>query len=115
MTIELTGNENKDSVEEIDDEKLDIIPIIIRRWKKSPYSLIIFFPEDLADFSGNIQSFEWIGQHGGANYNHCLKATKSVDYESAEVKDLLEKYISYYDYKDGQLKLYKRNNFVPTL
>lgn len=48
--------------------------VIFRVWKKEPKTVIALFPEDMNN-KGECQSYEKVGQHGGANYAHCMKST----------------------------------------
>lgn len=59
--------------------------VIFRKWKSEPKTVIAFFPEIPADISGKqILSYEHIGQHGGADYNHCIAITRPAKKEEYE-------------------------------
>ena len=77
-------------------------PVIFRKWKEG--DIIALFPTlDYNEFSGLCWSYEHVGQHGGADYNHVVKITTPVRPE--EYADLLAelKSIGYDD-----LKVYER-------
>jgi hypothetical protein len=67
--------------------------VVIRRWKTRPGglpphdepfgSLIALFPL-MSEGDGLVNSYEHIGQHGAANYNHVIvDTTPARDYEDA--------------------------------
>lgn len=49
--------------------------VVFRMWKAEPRTCIAFFPGIDAG-AGLIQSYEIIGQHGGADYVGCIKRTR---------------------------------------
>lgn len=60
--------------------------VIFRKFKDDG-SLIALFPyEEWAE--GSCGSYMHVGQHGGADYNHCIKASKPA--KLSEYKDLKE-------------------------
>jgi hypothetical protein len=66
--------------------------VIFRKWNHNK-DIIAFFPHEFW-MQGNTrlcQSYEHIGQHGGAEYNHCLKSTTPAKpKEYASLKKELE-------------------------
>ena len=49
--------------------------VVFRRWKHCD-EIIALFPAVPANNSGTLcQSYEHVGQHGGANYGHCIGLT----------------------------------------
>jgi hypothetical protein len=75
-----------------------ITEVIFRKWNRKDFKgdIIALFPYDIWDeFNGNVASYEHIGQHCGADYNHCINMT--VPAKEEEYKDLKEEleYIGY--------------------
>jgi len=60
--------------------------VIFRKWKDTG-DIIAFLPDEPANY-GHVLSYMHIGQHGEADYNHCLNITIPATPE--EYKDLLE-------------------------
>ena len=63
--------------------------VVFRKWTGKDFKgdIIALFPEIPASNDGYLcQSYEHIGQHGAADYNHCL--TKTVPADQAEYADL---------------------------
>lgn len=61
--------------------------VIFRKF--SDNQIIALFPEVEADYCGNIQSYMHLGQHGAADYNHCVSITrlaKPEEYNSLMVE-----------------------------
>ena len=53
--------------------------VIFRIWNNKKFAgdhILALFPHEVCDFNGNVTSYIHIGQHGGANYNHCVNASK---------------------------------------
>jgi hypothetical protein len=66
------------------------IPVIFRRWKCNPHTVVALFPE-IAAGDGLCLSFEHIGQHGAADYSHVIRHTQPVTPEKyADLKTELE-------------------------
>ena len=61
--------------------------VIFRKWNKKPNSNIALFPEDMNN-NGVSQSYEQVGQHGGVDYAHCIKATTPATFD--DYKELAE-------------------------
>jgi hypothetical protein len=57
--------------------------VIFRRWRDSD-NIIALFPEIPADINGWFcEAYEHVGQHGGADYQNVIAATKPVEPEDA--------------------------------
>ena len=78
------------------------VRVVFRKWNKSG-DIIALFPEIPADNQGVLcQSYEHVGQHGGADYAHVIDDTKPASrYEYANLLQEL-KMIGY------ELKVVKR-------
>lgn len=66
------------------DEAFEITTVIFRVFKKEG-DVIALFPYEIADSKGNCSSYQKIGQHGAADFEHCLKITRPArasEYES---------------------------------
>lgn len=63
-------------------------PVILRRWKGHNRSVIALFPTISAG-GGSIQSYEHIGQHGGASLRVVMRRTTPVSARDLEAKELL--------------------------
>ena len=48
--------------------------VIFRKYKDG--DILALFPELQADSLGNCGSYQHVGQHGAANYNHCMRSTR---------------------------------------
>jgi len=54
-----------------------IVPVIFRKWKQSPHTVIALFPTEPATRRrGEVLSYEHIGQHGAADYSGVISLTK---------------------------------------
>lgn len=64
--------------------------IIIRRWRRSPRTVIALFP-DIPASPGLVQSYEHIGQHGGADLDYILQpnTTQPASRRAPDTKELL--------------------------
>lgn len=84
-----------------------ITEVIFRKWRSNNYAnkIIALFPYAVETLAGSIMSYEHIGQHGGADYNHCINMT--VPAKAEEYKDLKEEleYIGY------NLKVINKRNY----
>lgn len=59
------------------------IAVVYRRWKENG-DIIALFPELPSDYQGwYCDSYEHVGQHGGADYHGVIQATKPVSPEDA--------------------------------
>jgi hypothetical protein len=47
--------------------------VIFRKDKSGIFAL---FPHEVADYKGNVTSYQHIGQHSSADYNHCIRNSK---------------------------------------
>lgn len=57
-------------------------------WKGTIFAL---FPHDVCDFKGNVTSYQHLGQHSAADYNHCIRKSKpATETEYADLKKELE-------------------------
>ena len=68
-----------------DENETERTVVVIRRWACEPYSLIALFPEIASDDLGHIESFEWIGGHGGASLR-VINRTRPVSYDDEDVQ-----------------------------
>jgi hypothetical protein len=51
--------------------------VVFRQWRRAPHSIIALFPEIPADLNGyECQSYEHVGQHGGADYEGVIRDTR---------------------------------------
>ncbi len=61
--------------------------VIFRRWRDTG-GIIALFPELPSDYQGRFcDAYEHVGQHGGADYQGVLQATRSVGLD--EARDLI--------------------------
>lgn len=63
--------------------------VVFRKWKQKTLpgnTILALFPEEAADRQGQCNSYEHIGQHGGADYAGCIAGT--VPATPAEYKEL---------------------------
>jgi hypothetical protein len=90
---------------EKDNYKTDVI---FRVWNNKNFCgdhILALFPHEVCEYNGNVTSYEHVGQHGGANYNHCINVSKHA--KETEYKDLFEELESIgYD-----LNIVKRQNY----
>lgn len=80
--------------------------VIYRRYKSGNKSVVALFPAIEGDCSGGCLSYEHVGQHGAANYNHVVAITTPADAQSADVIELHNELIGI-GYK---LRIAKRRN-----
>jgi len=84
-----------------------ITEVIFRKWNRKDFKgdIIALFPYDVWSYRGDVTSYEHIGQHGGAEYNHCINMT--VPAKEEDFKDLKEEleYIGY------NLKVINKRNY----
>jgi hypothetical protein len=65
-----------------------IDPVVIRVWKGDPDDVFALFPTDPADIYGHYcTSYQHVGQHGGADYYHCIRNSRPAT--KAEARPLL--------------------------
>ena len=63
-------------------------PVVIRVWKGDPDDVFALFPTDPADNYGRYcTSYQHIGQHGSADYYHCIRNSRPA--KKAEARPLL--------------------------
>jgi len=56
-------------------------------FRKFDGEVIALFPEDKADYSGNVTSYSHIGQHSAANFGYVMqKSKKATPREYADLK-----------------------------
>ncbi len=71
-------------------------------FKGTVYAL---FPHNACDNSGNVTTYQHVGQHSAADYKHCLKRSKmATELECADLKKELQN-IGY------NLKVIKKQNY----
>jgi hypothetical protein len=84
-----------------------ITEVIFRKWNRKDFKgdIIALFPYDVWSYRGDVTSYEHIGQHGAADYNHCINMTvPAKDKEYQSLKEELE-YIGY------NLKVINKRNY----
>ena len=68
--------------------------VVFRKWrpnKDQDEGIIALFPYEIYNNTGLVNSYEHIGQHGGADYQHCiLNTVPAKAYEYNELKSILE-------------------------
>lgn len=84
--------------------------VIFRVWRANPKTVIALFPYEIADARGlYCSSYEHIGQHGGADYNGVIAATRPATAdEYSSLKSELESYPYTYRLKVIQKAQYKK-------
>jgi len=83
----------------------DLTPVVFRVWRRPNFAVgevVALFPTLPGDMAGRCTAYEHIGQHGAADYAHCLGQSRpaSAD-EAAELRAELEQ-IGY------RLRVYRR-------
>ena len=77
--------------------------MIFRRWPDGEIDAL--FPYDIADHRGNVTCYAHVGQHGSADYDHCIESTKPAKQaESLTLKQELET-LGY------KIRIVKRRNY----
>jgi len=74
----------------MDANKTDVIFRVdtSKDWKGTIFAL---FPHDVADNKGNVTSYQHVGQHSTADYNHCIKTSRiATENEYKDLKKELE-------------------------
>jgi hypothetical protein len=69
------------------------VDIIFRVDKSRDFSGTVFalFPHDCCDYNGNVTSYQHVGQHSSADYNHCINRSKVATPEQyADLKAEME-------------------------
>lgn len=82
--------------------------VIFRIWNNKNFigdHIIALFPHEVCDYKGNVTSYEHVGQHGGATYNHCIRLSKPA--KQSEYNDLFEELESI----GYNLNIIKRQNY----
>jgi hypothetical protein len=65
----------------------EVLPVLFRVWNRDPHSVIALFPTVASDADGHfVESYEHIGQHGGANLVGVMAASRPA--QEAEYKTL---------------------------
>jgi len=73
-----------------DNHKIDVIFRVdnSKDFKGVVYAL---FPYDISDKKGSVTSYQHVGQHSSADYNHCIKTSKPAsEKDYADLKKELE-------------------------
>lgn len=71
--------------------------VVFRKWRAAPHTVVALFPEIDAGLSRSggaklCQSYDHVGQHGGANYEHVIRLTTAAKPEEyADLKAELER------------------------
>ena len=69
--------------------------VVFRKWKDDG-QIVALFPDIQADDDGHIVSYVHVGQHGAANYQHCIgKSVPATIAEAAPLKKELEDMVGY--------------------
>lgn len=59
-------------------------PVVIRVWKGDPDDVFALFPADPADNYGRYcSSYQHVGQHGSADYDHCIRNSRPAMWREA--------------------------------
>jgi hypothetical protein len=54
-------------------------------------NVFALFPHEVADNKGNVTSYQHVGQHSSADYNHCIKTSRiATENEYKDLKKELE-------------------------
>jgi len=85
---------------------IEITEVIFRKDKNGVFAL---FPHCVDTLDGNVMSYQHIGQHSAAEYNHCI--TKSVPASPEEYESLLAELISI----GYNLKIIRRQDYTKFL
>ena len=88
-------------------EKSSKIDVIFRKDTSKDWEGVIFalFPHFVNDFEGNVLSYQKIGQHSSADYQHCIRKSKpAIEAEYIYLKKELEE-IGY------DLNIIKKQNY----
>jgi len=83
---------------------MDVIFRVITT-KEFKGDVFALFPHDVANRFGHVTSYEHVGQHSTADYNHCMKMSKPAN--ESEYKDL-KKELENIGYN---LNIVKRQNY----
>jgi len=62
--------------------------VIFRKWRTGDNTIMALFPHTPHGRISTVESYEHIGQHGGADYCHCIHMTTPA--KENEYKDLFE-------------------------
>jgi hypothetical protein len=63
--------------------------VVLRRWRGKHRGVIALFPDDVWSAQGLVNSYEHVGQHGGADYTGVVAATDPVRPNDPDAKELL--------------------------
>ena len=75
---------------EKDKETTDMV-FRVDKTKDFKGTVFALFPHEVCDFKGNVTSYQHVGQHGGANYGHCIATSRpATEKEYADLKKELE-------------------------
>jgi hypothetical protein len=79
-----------------------ITEVIFRKYKPSHNfgvegEILAIFPYSICNINGNVDCYQHIGQHGEANYHHCINTltVPATEEESKELKKELENGFGY--------------------
>lgn len=65
--------------------------IVVFRKFKDGGDILALFPAEVADSRGNCMSYQHVGQHGAADYTHCISASVPASpVEHRELRQELE-------------------------
>jgi len=83
-------------------------PVIFRKWREQPQTILALFPTEPGDISGVFCScYEHVGQHGSADYHGCVaRTTPATTTEYSELLTELKSYGTGQEYAD--LKVFHR-------
>ena len=75
-------------------ESAKVVAVVFRKWRDKSGGILALFPEIAVDMEGYYcESFEHMGQHGGADYRGCIARTVPAKPEEyADLKRELESY-----------------------
>lgn len=72
-------------------ETIEQVTEVVFRVFKTDGDVVALFPNEIADLEGNCMSYQRIGQHGAATYNHCISISRpAMPAEYASLKRELE-------------------------
>jgi hypothetical protein len=67
--------------------------LIFRVYKKKEFknAVLALFPHEVSTLKGSVNCYEFVGQHGSADYKHCINITRPATAEEyADLKKELE-------------------------
>lgn len=73
-------------------------------WKGTVFALL---PHEVCDYDGNVTTYQHIGQHSAATYNHCIATSRpATETEYADLKAEMESIG--YNFKVVKKQVYKK-------